>query len=78
MHSLCGCGKRGAGENGQSITAQLRPGPANILVSDENGIIPEQDTVITQVVILDAEKSVVRPLQIRRADGAWENIGEMK
>ncbi len=25
--------------------------------SDENGIIPEQDRVITQVVILDADKS---------------------
>ncbi|EER0774233.1 hypothetical protein GDQ86_005241, partial [Escherichia coli] len=34
---------------------------------DENGIIPEQDRVITQVVILDADKKqiqcVVRPLQ---------------
>ncbi len=27
------------------------------LESDENGIIPEQDGVITQVVILDADKS---------------------
>ncbi|ERB75436.1 prophage tail fiber family protein, partial [Escherichia coli 09BKT076207] len=31
-------------------------GPADILESDENGIIPEQDRVITQVVILDADK----------------------
>ncbi len=50
--------------------------------SDENGIIPEQDRVITQVVILDADKKqiqcVVRPLQILRADGTWENIGGMK
>ncbi|KAA9857910.1 hypothetical protein F7F60_27905, partial [Escherichia coli] len=41
--------------------------------------IPEQDRVITQVVILDADKKqiqcVVRPLQILRADGRWENIG---
>ncbi|WP_250205044.1 phage tail fiber C-terminal domain-containing protein, partial [Escherichia coli] len=46
-----------------------------------NGIIPEQDRVITQVVILDADKKqiqcVVRPLQILRADGTWENIGGM-
>ncbi len=50
--------------------------------SDENGIIPEQARVITQVVILDADKKqiqcVVRPLQILRADGTWENIGGMK
>ncbi|ELV53572.1 prophage tail fiber family protein [Escherichia coli 99.1775] len=36
----------------------------------------------TQVVILDADKKqiqcVVRPLQILRADGTWENIGGMK
>ncbi|EEQ2509111.1 phage tail protein, partial [Escherichia coli] len=36
----------------------------------------------TQVVILDADKKqiqcVVRPLQILRADGTWENIGWMK
>ncbi|WP_249820457.1 phage tail fiber C-terminal domain-containing protein [Escherichia coli] len=42
----------------------------------------EQDRVITQVVILDADKKqiqcVVRPLQILRADGTWENIGGMK
>ncbi|QFW53990.1 phage tail fiber C-terminal domain-containing protein [Escherichia coli] len=53
-------------ENGRSLTAQLRLGPADILESDENGIIPEQDRVITQVVILDADKKqiqcVVRPL----------------
>ncbi|ENA9685180.1 phage tail fiber C-terminal domain-containing protein, partial [Escherichia coli] len=39
----------------------------------QNGIIPEQARVITQVVILDADKKqiqcVVRPLQILRADG---------
>ncbi|MGN3064720.1 phage tail fiber C-terminal domain-containing protein [Escherichia coli] len=37
---------------------------------------------VTQVVILDADKKqiqcVVRPLQILRADGTWENIGGMK
>ncbi len=64
------------------LTAQLRLGPADILESDENGIIPEQARVITQVVILDADKKqiqcVVRPLQILRADGTWENIGGMK
>ncbi|EFH6359877.1 phage tail protein [Escherichia coli] len=53
-----------------------------MLESDENGIIPEQDRVITQVVILDADKKqiqcVVRPLQILRADGTWENVGGMK
>ncbi|WP_064761820.1 phage tail fiber C-terminal domain-containing protein [Escherichia coli] len=69
-------------ENGRSLTAQLRLGPADILESDENGIIPEQDRVITQVVILDADKKqiqcVVRPLQILRADGTWENVGGMK
>ncbi|EKI65240.1 hypothetical protein ECEC1737_3337, partial [Escherichia coli EC1737] len=82
MQSLCGCGKHDDCENGQSLTAQLRLGPADILESDENGIIPEQDRVITQVVILDADKKqiqcVVRPLQILRADGTWENIGGMK
>ncbi|EER6224774.1 phage tail protein [Escherichia coli] len=61
---------------------QVRLGPADILESDENGIIPEQARVITQVVILDADKKqiqcVVRPLQILRADGTWENIGGMK
>ncbi|WP_252366713.1 phage tail fiber C-terminal domain-containing protein, partial [Escherichia coli] len=34
------------------------------------------------LVILDADKKqiqcVVRPLQILRADGTWENIGGMK
>ncbi|QSK80990.1 phage tail fiber C-terminal domain-containing protein [Escherichia coli O157:H7] len=69
-------------EHGELLTAQLRLGPADILESDENGIIPEQDRVITQVVILDADKKqiqcVVRPLQILRADGTWENIGGMK
>ncbi|WP_374024701.1 phage tail fiber C-terminal domain-containing protein [Escherichia coli] len=69
-------------EHGQSLTVQLRLGPADILESDENGIIPEQDRVITQVVILDADKKqiqcMVRPLQILRADGRWENIGGMK
>ncbi len=38
--------------------------------------------VITQVVKLDADKRqiqcVVRPLQIWRTDGTWENIGGMK
>ncbi|WP_261289484.1 phage tail fiber C-terminal domain-containing protein [Escherichia coli] len=37
---------------------------------------------VTQVVILDTDKKqiqcVVRPLQILRADGTWENIGGMK
>ncbi|EJU1042123.1 phage tail fiber C-terminal domain-containing protein, partial [Escherichia coli] len=79
---LCGCGKHDDRENGELLTAQLRLGPADILESDENGIIPEQDRVITQVVILDADKKqiqcVVRPLQILRADGVWENIGGMK
>ncbi|EEV9010598.1 phage tail fiber C-terminal domain-containing protein [Escherichia coli] len=41
-------------------------------------MIPEQDRVITQVVILDADKKpiqcVVRPLQIRCADGTRENL----
>ncbi|AUF75986.1 phage tail fiber C-terminal domain-containing protein [Escherichia coli] len=82
MQRLCGCGKHDGREHGQSLTAQLRLGPADILESDESGIIPEQDRVITQVVILDADKKqiqcVVRPLQILRADGRWENIGGMK
>ncbi|EHN5486612.1 TPA: prophage tail fiber N-terminal domain-containing protein [Escherichia coli] len=82
MQRLCGCGKHDGREHVQSLTAQLRLGPADILESDENGIIPEQDRVITQVVILDTDKKliqcVVRPLQILRADGTWENIGGMK
>ncbi len=73
---------QGASLHVQSLTAQLRLGPADILESDENGIIPEQARVITQVVILDADKKqiqcVVRPLQILRADGTWENIVGMK
>ncbi|WP_074434309.1 phage tail fiber C-terminal domain-containing protein, partial [Escherichia coli] len=44
----------------QSLTAQLRLGPADILESDENGIIPEQDRVITQVVILDTDKKQIQ------------------
>ncbi|EGB2334894.1 phage tail fiber C-terminal domain-containing protein [Escherichia coli] len=82
MQRLCSCGKHDDREHGELLTAQLRLGPADILESDENGIIPEQDRVITQVVILDADKKqiqcVVRPLQILRADGTWENIGGMK
>ncbi|ELV7562705.1 phage tail fiber C-terminal domain-containing protein, partial [Escherichia coli] len=41
-------------------------------------MIPEQDRVITQVVILGADKKpipcVVRPLQIRCADGTREKF----
>ncbi|WP_073999701.1 phage tail fiber C-terminal domain-containing protein, partial [Escherichia coli] len=48
----------------------------------ENCIIPERARVITQVVILDADKKqipcLVRPLQILRADRTWETIGGMK
>ncbi len=62
----------------QSILVNKTP----LTDTDGNGIIPEQDRVITQVVILDADKKqiqcVVRPLQILRADGTWENIGGMK
>ncbi|WP_064768417.1 phage tail fiber C-terminal domain-containing protein [Escherichia coli] len=79
---LCSGRKQDGREHVQSPTEQHRLGPADILESDENGIIPEQDRVITQVVILDADKKqiqcVVRPLQILRADGTWENIGGMK
>ncbi len=75
MQRLCGCGKHDDRENGELLTAQLRLGPADILESDENGIIPEQARVITQVVQIQC---VVRPLQILRADGTWENIGGMK
>ncbi|BEH92878.1 phage tail fiber C-terminal domain-containing protein [Escherichia coli] len=42
MQRLCGCGKHDDRENGELLTAQLRLGPADILESDENGIIPEQ------------------------------------
>ncbi|OVD88911.1 phage tail protein [Escherichia coli] len=49
---------------------------------DEKSVHPGEVRVITQVVILDADKKqiqcVVRPLQILRADGTWENIGGMK
>ena len=82
MQRLCGCGKHGDCEHGQSLPVQLRLGTAAILESDANGIIQEQDRIITQVVILDADKKqiqcVVRPLQILRADGTWENIGGLK
>ncbi|KNF88259.1 hypothetical protein WR14_25660 [Escherichia coli] len=43
MQRLCGCGKHDDREHGELLTAQLRLGPADILESDENGIIPEQD-----------------------------------
>ncbi|MBB8162241.1 phage tail fiber C-terminal domain-containing protein, partial [Escherichia coli] len=46
MQRLCGCGKHDDREDGELLTAQLRLGPADILESDENGIIPEQDRVI--------------------------------
>ncbi|HFO5898900.1 TPA: phage tail fiber C-terminal domain-containing protein, partial [Escherichia coli] len=66
----------------RKFSLQDSRGGSDILESDENGIIPEQARVITQVVILDADKKqiqcVVRPLQILRADGTWENIGGMK
>ncbi|MBF5164580.1 phage tail protein, partial [Escherichia coli] len=39
MQRLCGCGKHDGREHVQSLTAQLRLGPADILESDENGII---------------------------------------
>ncbi|WP_249509897.1 phage tail fiber C-terminal domain-containing protein, partial [Escherichia coli] len=61
-----------------SLSSQIKHSPGN----PGRFIIPEQDRVITQVVILDADKKqiqcVVRPLQILRADGRWENIGGMK
>ena len=60
MQRLCGCGKHDGREHVQSLTAQLRLGPADILESDENGIIPEQDRVITQVVILDTDKKLIQ------------------
>ncbi|KXK75176.1 hypothetical protein AUS52_04990 [Escherichia coli] len=41
MQRLCGCGKHDDREHGELLTAQLRLGPADILESDENGIIPE-------------------------------------
>ena len=37
MQRLCGCGKHDGREHVQSLTAQLRLGPADILESDENG-----------------------------------------
>ncbi|EEX4561350.1 phage tail fiber C-terminal domain-containing protein, partial [Escherichia coli] len=40
MQRLCGCGKHDDREHGELLTAQLRLGPADILESDENGIIP--------------------------------------
>ena len=42
MQRLCGYGKHDDREHGELLTAQLRLGPADILESDENGIIPEQ------------------------------------
>ena len=82
MQCLCGCGNHDGREHVQSPTAQLRPGPADILASDANGIIPAQVRVITHVVLLDADRKqiqcVVRPLQILRAAGTWAKIGGMK
>ncbi|HGV1018789.1 TPA: phage tail fiber C-terminal domain-containing protein [Escherichia coli] len=62
MQRLCGYGKHDDREHGELLTAQLRLGPADILESDENGIIPEQARVITQVVILDADKKQITTL----------------
>ncbi|MEW3250244.1 phage tail fiber C-terminal domain-containing protein, partial [Escherichia coli] len=39
MQRLCGYGKHDDREHGELLTAQLRLGPADILESDENGII---------------------------------------
>ncbi|EEZ6947007.1 DUF1076 domain-containing protein [Escherichia coli] len=43
MERLCGCGKHDDCEHGQSLTVQLRLGPADILESDENGIVKNSD-----------------------------------
>ncbi|EMS7281508.1 phage tail fiber C-terminal domain-containing protein [Escherichia coli] len=52
------------------------------MVRSADGFRGQWQTQNTQVVILDADKKqiqcVVRPLQILRADGKWENIGGMK
>ncbi|ECR8540966.1 hypothetical protein F2E11_21000 [Salmonella enterica] len=71
-HCLFGCDK----------SVELRLGPAEILVSDDNGVIPEQGgRVLTQVIILDAPKGqiecVYRPQQVRQDGGEWEDIKGM-
>ncbi|STK42839.1 prophage tail fiber C-terminus family protein [Escherichia coli] len=66
MQRLCGYGKHDDREHGELLTAQLRLGPADILESDENGIIPEQARVITQVVILDADKKQIQCKRLAR------------
>ena len=57
-------------------------GLKSVLLNSTPVLDSEQARVITQVVILDADKKqiqcVVRPLQILRADGRWENIGGIK
>ncbi|WP_250220534.1 phage tail fiber C-terminal domain-containing protein [Escherichia coli] len=76
MQRLCGCGKHDGREHGQSLTAQLRLGPADILESDENGIIPEQARVITQVVILDADKKQIQCV-VKSGSGFCCHVREM-
>ncbi|ECC9542916.1 hypothetical protein DTG28_25180 [Salmonella enterica subsp. salamae] len=65
--------------SGGDKSVELRLGPTEILVSDDNGVIPEQGgRVLTQVIILDAPKGqiecVYRPRQVRQDGGEWEDI----
>ncbi|MGC9726802.1 phage tail fiber C-terminal domain-containing protein, partial [Escherichia coli] len=54
MQRLCGCGKHDGREHVQSLTAQLRLGPADILESDENGIIRKR---LVRTVLIFTESS---------------------
>ncbi|EMA3755646.1 hypothetical protein CBY07_020305 [Salmonella enterica] len=68
--------------SGGDKSVELRLGPAEILVSDDNGVIPEQGgRILTQVIILDAPKGqiecIYRPLQVRQDGGEWEDIKGM-
>ncbi|HDC1792634.1 TPA: phage tail fiber C-terminal domain-containing protein, partial [Salmonella enterica] len=46
--------------SGGDKSVELRLGPAEILVSDDNGVIPEQGgRILTQVIILDAPKGQI-------------------
>ncbi|EDX9486850.1 hypothetical protein GQP67_004210 [Salmonella enterica] len=61
-------------------SVELRLGSADILVPDDNGVIP-QGRVLTQVIILDVPKGqigcVYRPLQARQDGGGWKDIKGM-
>ncbi len=70
MQRLCGCGKHDDCEHVQSLTAQLRLGPADIL---------ESGALITGLTFLDPKDATrvqgfFQHLQVRFGDGPWQDV----